>query len=33
MVEVALQDETFAAISSGLEAGEIVSTGIVEVKS
>lgn len=31
MVEVGLQDETFAAITSGLEAGEIVSTGIVEV--
>lgn len=31
MVEVGLQDETFAAIDSGLEAGEIVSTGIVEV--
>jgi len=33
MVEVGLQDETFAAITSGLEAGEIVSTGIVEVNS
>lgn len=33
MVEVGLQDETFAAINSGLEAGEIVSTGIVEVNS
>jgi len=31
LVEVGLQDETFAAITSGLEAGEIVSTGIVEV--
>jgi len=31
MVEVGLQNETFAAITSGLEAGEIVSTGIVEV--
>jgi multidrug efflux pump subunit AcrA (membrane-fusion protein) len=31
MVEVGLQDGTFAAITSGLEAGEIVSTGIVEV--
>jgi len=33
MVEVGLQNETFAAITSGLEAGEIVSTGIVEVNS
>ncbi|MBM2844212.1 MAG: HlyD protein [Anaerolineales bacterium] len=33
MVEVGLQDETFAAITSGLEAGEIVSTGIVEVNA
>ncbi len=33
MVEVGLQDETFAAIASGLEAGEVVSTGIVEVNS
>jgi multidrug efflux pump subunit AcrA (membrane-fusion protein) len=33
MVEVGLQDETFAAIASGLEAGELVSTGIVEVNS
>jgi len=33
MVEVGLQNETFAAITSGLEAGEIVSTGIVEVNA
>jgi multidrug efflux pump subunit AcrA (membrane-fusion protein) len=33
MVAVGLQDETFAAITSGLEAGEIVSTGIVEVNA
>jgi len=30
MVEVGLQDGTFAEIKSGLEAGEVVTTGIVE---
>jgi len=33
IVEVGLQDDTFAEITSGLEAGEVVSTGIVEVNS
>jgi multidrug efflux pump subunit AcrA (membrane-fusion protein) len=33
IVEVGLQDETFAAVTSGLEEGELVSTGIVEVNS
>jgi HlyD family secretion protein len=33
MVEVGLQDETFAAITSGVQAGETVSTGIVQVNS
>ncbi|HMK09800.1 MAG TPA: efflux RND transporter periplasmic adaptor subunit [Anaerolineales bacterium] len=32
-VTVALQDETFAAITSGLQAGETVSTGKVQVTS
>ena len=31
-VQVGLQDYTYAEIISGLEAGETVSTGIVEVK-
>jgi multidrug efflux pump subunit AcrA (membrane-fusion protein) len=32
-VEVGLQDITYAEIKSGLEAGEIVTTGIVETQS
>jgi HlyD family secretion protein len=31
-VEVGLQDETFAEIKSGLKAGEVVTTGIVETQ-
>jgi multidrug efflux pump subunit AcrA (membrane-fusion protein) len=31
-VTVGLQDVTFAQITSGLEAGEVVSTGIVETQ-
>jgi RND family efflux transporter MFP subunit len=32
VVEVGLQDETYAEIKSGLEAGEVVSTGTEQVK-
>ena len=32
LVEVGLQDITYAEIKSGLEAGEIVTTGIVETQ-
>jgi multidrug efflux pump subunit AcrA (membrane-fusion protein) len=31
-VDVGLQDITYAEIKSGLEAGEIVTTGIVETQ-
>jgi RND family efflux transporter MFP subunit len=31
-VEVGLQDDTYAEIKSGLEAGEVVTTGVVETK-
>ena len=31
-VEVGLQDDTYAEIKSGLKAGEVVSTGVVETK-
>jgi multidrug efflux pump subunit AcrA (membrane-fusion protein) len=32
VVEVALQDYTTAAITSGLDAGDVVSTGLVETE-
>jgi multidrug efflux pump subunit AcrA (membrane-fusion protein) len=32
MVTVGLQDDTFAEITSGLQVGEIITTGIVETK-
>ena len=31
-VEVGLQDGTYAEIKSGLKAGEVVTTGVVETK-
>ena len=32
MVEVGLMDITYAEIVSGLQAGEVLSTGLVEVR-
>jgi hypothetical protein len=31
-VEVGLKDDTYAEIKSGLKAGEVVTTGVVETK-
>ncbi len=31
-VEVGLKDDTYAEIKSGLNAGDVVTTGIVETK-
>jgi HlyD family secretion protein len=31
-VKVGLQDDTYAEIKSGLKAGEVVTTGVVETK-
>jgi hypothetical protein len=31
-VTVGLQDDTYAEIKSGLKAGEVVTTGVVETK-